>query len=132
MTDLSGKRFGHWTVLDRAESRHKYAYWRCQCDCGAIHEVRGTTLVSGQSTMCRKCSNSILNPTKNLMGRRFGHWTVLEKAEVRGSNVYWRCQCDCGTISDVSALSLKQGTSKGCIKCAAKRRSKLKSNKGGE
>lgn len=59
MEDLTGKKFGHWTVLGRAEDRicsngHRDIYWVCQCDCidQTIKEVCGNTLKRGMSKSC--------------------------------------------------------------------------------
>ena len=50
--DLSGKRFGHWTVIRYTITKPGGAYWLCQCDCGKISEVHGGNLKSGKSTNC--------------------------------------------------------------------------------
>ena len=50
--DLTGKKFGKWTVLKRAANRGKTIYYLCQCDCGTIAEVRGTGLSSGHTKSC--------------------------------------------------------------------------------
>ena len=53
--DLSGKRFGTWTVLERSENVNGSVMWKCRCDCGTVKDVRSETLKKGQSTGCRKC-----------------------------------------------------------------------------
>jgi hypothetical protein len=50
ITDLTGKRFGSWTVLARAAHRRK---WQCVCDCGGSGDVFGTNLTRGFSKRCR-------------------------------------------------------------------------------
>lgn len=55
--DLTGQRFGRWTVVKRAEKPSPYisfggAWWLCKCDCGEEHIVRGTNLRNGQSVSC--------------------------------------------------------------------------------
>lgn len=54
----------------------------------------------------------------NLTGQKIGHLTVLEKAKPRKRHVYWKCQCDCGNIIEVSGESLRKQTIAdcGCIK----------------
>ena len=47
----------------------------------------------------------------NLVGERFGRWTVLEPAQSKGYVKYWKCQCDCGTIRNVRQMSLRSGIS---------------------
>ena len=50
----------------------------------------------------------------NLTGRKFGRWTVIERAHTRLGKVRWLCECDCGARYTVSATSLMRGTSKSC------------------
>lgn len=50
LIDLSGKKFGEWTVL-----RHVgYGIWECQCSCEnhTIKNIRHTELLSGESKSC--------------------------------------------------------------------------------
>lgn len=54
--DLTGRDFGFWHVLERAETR-KYGKgqaicWKCQCKCGMIKSVPGRDLKSGASQSC--------------------------------------------------------------------------------
>lgn len=54
--DLSGRDFGFWHVIERAETK-KYArgqviYWKCRCQCGTIKSVPGRDLRSGGSQSC--------------------------------------------------------------------------------
>lgn len=50
--DLTGKRFGRYTVIGRAEPRGKRIYWICKCDCGTVKEVRGQHLRYGKILSC--------------------------------------------------------------------------------
>lgn len=53
LIDLSGLRFAHLTVLDRAGSdSNSQALWRCRCDCGNIVCVRSRDLRSLHSRSC--------------------------------------------------------------------------------
>lgn len=56
---------------------------------------------------------------QDLTGRKFGLWTVLERAETRkyrsgGQAICWRCRCECGTIKSVPGRDLKSGASQSC------------------
>ena len=54
-------------------------------------------------------------PTENLIGQKFGRWTVIERAPSRkGRAAYWICQCDCGTKREVRGQNLKNGKSQSC------------------
>ena len=52
LNDITGQKFGRWSVIERAENRHGNAYWKCKCDCGTVREVSGTYLVTGKSKSC--------------------------------------------------------------------------------
>lgn len=55
--DLSGQKFGRWTVISRAEDQitskgYHNIMWLCECDCGNRKVVRGKSLVGGISKSC--------------------------------------------------------------------------------
>lgn len=53
LIDLTGQRFGRWTVLSRAESnKWRATRWLCQCDCGKTKIVVGSSLRRGLSLSC--------------------------------------------------------------------------------
>ena len=71
--DLTGQRFGSWTVLrlsQRIDNRSRC--WLCRCDCGTERDVRTFSLRNGQSTSCGECDRIEIQ-----FGKRFGAWTVL-------------------------------------------------------
>lgn len=53
--DLTGQKFGTWTVIERGPNEKGAVMWLCRCDCGTEKYVRGFTLKNGKSTGCRKC-----------------------------------------------------------------------------
>lgn len=55
--DLTGQRFGKWTVLSLAKPK----FWNCRCDCGNESVVTRGNLTSGGSTQCEKCRVSELH-----------------------------------------------------------------------
>ena len=50
--DMTGQRFGRYSVLGFAFVKNGRAYWKCKCDCGTIKNVRGTSLRIGQTKSC--------------------------------------------------------------------------------
>lgn len=56
LIDLTGKRFGRWTVVKKAESKiigeKPVVFWKCKCDCGTERDVEGKSLRSGASESC--------------------------------------------------------------------------------
>jgi hypothetical protein len=53
----------------------------------------------------------------DLSGQRIGRWTVVKRIENKGSQIHWRCVCDCGKEKSVSGGNLRNGktTSCGCL-----------------
>lgn len=60
-----------------------------------------------------------MSALKDIVGQRFGKWTVLEKGPIaiNGGNTNWLCRCDCGHESLVTGTNLKRGISKKCFEC---------------
>ena len=53
LIDITGKRFGRWTVTGRAPNpRPARTLWSVVCDCGSTESVEGYTLRSGLSASC--------------------------------------------------------------------------------
>jgi transposase len=116
--DITGQRFGKWTVRKFARVRWKAtAFWECECDCGTIAEVRLTDLTGGKSTQCVDCRPKY-NERLDLTGHQYGRWAVKEYAGRKNGQSMWKCECDCGTIAEVALGNLRGGRSKGCNGCA--------------
>jgi hypothetical protein len=54
INDLTGRRFGKWTVLPRDDRECDAAsrQWLVQCDCGNLRLVFGQDLLNGRSRSC--------------------------------------------------------------------------------
>lgn len=50
--DITGKKFGRLTVVRRAPSPNRRAFWECLCDCGATTVCPGVDLRSGHTSSC--------------------------------------------------------------------------------
>ena len=64
LIDLTGKRFGRWTVLAMHPERYcwkggRAALWLCRCDCGTERVVFGTSLRLGKSKSCGSLSREL-------------------------------------------------------------------------
>ena len=51
---------------------------------------------------------------RDLTGKQFGRITVLSRAENRGKQTYWLCQCSCGAKKEICAYNLTKGLTKSC------------------
>lgn len=57
---------------------------------------------------------------KDLTGRLFGRWEVLQLSFIRNKKTYWACLCgDCGKVYDVRGDHLVRNETSRCMKCAA-------------
>lgn len=56
------------------------------------------------------------NTKQNLIGKTFGHLTVIAKSDKRGTqNEYkWVCRCDCGRLTTVTTSMLNSGETTSC------------------
>lgn len=123
--DLTGQRFGRLVALRIVDNEKRGVYWRCQCDCGTIIDIRGTALTSGNSTSCGCFRKEKLRDDHllDLCGQRFGKLVVVKQVEdaidKHGKHrSQWLCHCDCGNDTTVVGSWLTSGntTSCGCYK----------------
>lgn len=66
------------------------------------------------------------------IGTVFGSWTVVGQGEQRppSKHIYWRCQCECGTVRDQKATVLNKGRAKACG-CKISEASRIRATKHG-
>lgn len=120
-----GDKFGRLEVVEYAGRNHRNRKtWLCQCDCGNKKVITQDDLKSGKTNSCGCLKKEIMSKKsfKDLTGKQFGEWTVLELC---GKNKYmerlWKCKCSCGAIAEVTSRSLIGGYSKSCRNCAYKK-----------
>lgn len=96
--DLTGKKFGRWTVieLDQTPRSGKASYWVCECDCGTVKSVRGDGLVGGTSKSCGclkkevSAANVSKNHTHGLSGTRiYSIWQGMKSRCYNKNNARW-------------------------------------------
>lgn len=118
---IVGKRFGQLTVIEptKARSGGGAIVYRCLCDCGRSHMVRGAILRNGQvsSCGCQRLAGLAAardSAPSDLTGRRFGHLRVTGFALTRKGSRHWDCVCDCGSEVLVRGKDLVHGNTKSC------------------
>lgn len=118
MIDITGFKFGAWTVVGRAASLGTAgARWSCECSCGIRAIVLGTKLRAGGSARCDECRK---REREDLIGKTFGHITVVASIgsakdhglKGRGQLVLGRCAC--GRSWKGRAYELKRGNTRSC------------------
>jgi hypothetical protein len=121
--DITGKKFGHLTVLSLIENSSPVT-WNCLCDCGKEIKWTTTTLIQGIKTNCG-CKTSELRRAArvpSLIGKTFGNYKVLcldtETRTKRGKPIVsWKCECGCGNINYLTSDELKNHNGKACRSC---------------
>lgn len=112
--DLTGQVFGELTVTKYLG----YGKYLCTCSCSE-HNTRivdASTLKSGTTTACEKCTKIKLdkyydNKRIDLTGKTFGDLTVIGyKQDIHK----WVCKCSCGSIIDVYGQHLRVGDTRSC------------------
>lgn len=113
--DLSGKRFGHLVVVNRASNNKRGEIcWNCQCDCGKTKVVSGIHLRDGHTTSCG-CCNCIGKNFIDITGETFGNLLVIKRMSGTNNTVKWLCQCTlCGNTYEVNSYTLRHGKANPC------------------
>ena len=108
--DLTGKKFGKWTVIGMAKDRKdSNLAWDCLCECGSKSTIGSHSLLSGTSQSCG-CSRA-----KNIAGEKFGRLTALYPFKsLKYSGYEWDCVCECGRHKEVLLSHLKKGVVRSC------------------
>ena len=118
LIDLTGQKFGHYTVLEKAKKPNdSRAFWLCRCDCGNMRIVSGKDLRSGHSKSCGCATADIIREQKvvDITGQKFGRLTALERVGTDSTHkAVWKCRCDCGNIVEVPGGNLRSGNTKSC------------------
>ena len=120
--DERGKKYNFLTVIDRAQNDASgRAQWLCQCDCGKMVIVKGSSLRNGKTKSCG-CYQKLRTSeamTKNLVGQTIGNFTVLESimGTKNGERHKWRCRCNlCGNEEAyIKTDNLRTQESCGCL-----------------
>lgn len=116
--DLTGKKFGRWTVLEKTDevTSDRDRYWLCQCECGTVKKVRGSSLRRGLSNSCGCLKKEKLKERVDLVNQRFDKLTVLSKAKIQSKpgETLWQCKCDCGNECEKTTTYLHRNLFHSC------------------
>lgn len=126
--DLTGQTINYLTFICRVEQKNSdCAYWACKCKCGNYVKVRATHVLQNRTYSCgcyyrerMKTRNRKYYPNHEiLLNKKFGLLTpIAYVGKDKSSHAIWKCICDCGNTTYVTATHLKTGhtTSCGCSK----------------
>lgn len=113
--DITGERFGRLLVIGRTHNIGKDTAWLCKCDCGNYKSVRTSGLKTGDYVSCG-CKRAEINSPHDITGEKFGRLTAIELTDRRSpsGDAYWKCECECGNVTEVRKSKLTGGYSKSC------------------
>lgn len=94
LKDLTGEKFNHLTVVERATNDGKRVMWKCKCDCGGEIITRGHSLQTGHTVSCGCVSSQRLAEHRNKHGkvgsRVYGIWQGMkDRCYNPGSTKYY-------------------------------------------
>ena len=102
-----------WKIISRDPNEPRK--WIVECTCEA-HTQKSMRIDEIKNSLgCCYCTTAT-NKLIDLVGKKFGHWTVLSKGEIRGSHIFWLCECDCEnhTTKEIDGYALRSGKSTSC------------------
>lgn len=112
--NIVGKKYGKLKVLEDLSNDEvclKEHLYKCICECGNIENIRRRQIK--KRDCCMKCS--IDKKSNEMIGKRFGRWTVIKRVENDKNNKRrFLCKCDCGNEKIVSGAILSRGESLSC------------------
>lgn len=126
LSNYSGKRYGHLTILERDYNSPNPRYVKvfCKCDCGNNTSVALNHLRSGHTTSCGCYAEEVRNNQKkdrkfiSVLGKTYGKWSVTsEYKENKVRRVMVRCGY-CGSESSTTRSALEAGQTPVCKVCS--------------
>lgn len=95
--DLTGRKYGRWTVIKKSDHRYadRVVKWLCQCACGNQREVIGHTLKSGKSRSCGCLAIDLGRKQSGIFSGHYKHGGARRTGKVRlyriWQNIKKRC-----------------------------------------
>lgn len=87
--DLTGRRFGRLTVLERASNRGRHVYWTCKCDCGTVKEIRPDGLRNGRVVSCGCYQHDVVTKHGMWQSAAHGVWNgMIQRCENPNHHAY--------------------------------------------
>ena len=130
-----GHKFNQWTVIEFSHIDLRRRHWfKCQCQCGCTSIKRIDDIRQPKAKMCRTCAAKVRKESGNLIkfftelvGKKFGKWTLLKRIIAEKKHPQFLCECECGNKSIIAGSELKRKKSTQCISCG-KRQGATKHN----
>ena len=112
--NLIGKKFNSLTIIDIDLSIGIRKRIICKCDCGKIVRCHYRDIINGRLKSCGCLKTKALDKYLDLVGSKINKWLILRFNQCSNKYHTFTCQCDCGTIKEVSCFNLCKNKSKDC------------------
>lgn len=110
--NLIGNKYGDLTVIDRAPNLQGRVYWKCQCSCGNVINVRQDGLKNKTSCGCKTIRSDFQDVN---IGDIFSRLTVISPSRRKANGkMECDCECECGNIISVEIRNLKYEQTRSC------------------
>jgi hypothetical protein len=119
---LVGQTYNSWTVVDFVgRDANSNQLYKCRCSCGFENVIRKSTLIAGESAMCRNCrAKKRLESKLDIVGKKIGSCTVIKRLDNLKDQSYYLIRCDCGNEKTAFGYRLRAGKSTACPHCRIK------------
>lgn len=91
--DLTGKKFGRWTVLGPGKSESKYSKherWECKCECGAIKHVLMNNLIYGRTHGCRCINTTHKHAARGVRSPEYNSWSGMKQRCYYKGHIFYK------------------------------------------
>lgn len=90
-TDLSGQKFGFWTVSALSGSNRSGSIYECICQCGCVKNIPRCNLISEKTKSCGCMKSSTISKKKTTHGHSCGKNNKASKVYNTWSSMINRC-----------------------------------------
>ncbi len=92
LLDLTGHKYGRWTVLKIASRRGRHIYWECVCECGVVKDISRCSLRNGFSKSCGCLNEEVVHGIEHGMTRspEWVAWINMRTRCLNQNNNHWR------------------------------------------
>lgn len=120
-----GEVFNRLTIIegDIAHPVNGKTVAKCRCECGNTCTTYVSGIRSGKVRSCGCLKSEIAKKNikkvskhqeKDLTGKSFGFWVVLNLVGIKNNNNLYLCRCACGNTKEIESPHLIRERSKSC------------------
>jgi hypothetical protein len=116
--DLTNKRYGRLTAVQRSENNAQGVCWLFRCDCGQEKSLLAESVTRGLTKSCGCLKKEALKKPRantNIASQRFGRLVAIQRVDASK----WLFKCDCGSDYTGCKSSVVKGD---VVSCGCKRK----------